>query len=180
MTGTNGQKPNKLINKRTFAFTLDLFLIILINKAIMLTYMSTLNIVFYHLPVAVQKNLIEYLPHISFHILLLVFGGYFFFSYFLGEGKTPGKLLFNLKVQSLSSNDKELSFKECFLRTAGYFVCYLTGLILFAIPYFNKKGTGLPDFLSSTQVIDETAVVPALQVVPQQDEETATTEDIAA
>lgn len=71
----------------------------------------------------------------------------------MSNGKTLGKFIFNLKVTTQNSKNQKLGFKECFLRTAGYFFCYGLGIILLAIPYIQEDGRGIPDWCSGTEVI---------------------------
>ncbi|MBT3236930.1 MAG: RDD family protein [Bdellovibrionales bacterium] len=161
-------KPSSLIKKRCYAFTTDLFLITIINKMIMVAYSNFLKTTFIHLSSHTQNRLIDGLLAVNFSILLLTFWGYFFLSYFLAEGQTPGKLIFNLRVYSKSdSSSLHLSIREGVGRTCGYFLCYIMGMILFAIPILRRDGRGLPDWFSGTftEQADFQIATPTLQSV---------------
>jgi uncharacterized RDD family membrane protein YckC len=70
----------------------------------------------------------------------------------MGDGQTLGKLVFKLKVKSLRSSNLTLS--ESFMRSFGYLFCYLNFFLLFLIPFMTKEQKGLPDWISSTSVIN--------------------------
>lgn len=150
-----------ILKKRTYAFTLDLFFIAVINKAIMYTYINFLETFFYQLPISFQMNINGQLAKANGISIMIIFWGYFVLSYYMGEGKTPAKMLFGLKVHSPHSSDNHLSFKASVLRTSAYFICCFTGVFLIAIPFLRRDKKGLPDWFSNTHVVteDEIAVV---------------------
>ncbi len=154
---TMPKDPN-LLKKRVYSFTADLVVIALINKGLMYTYISFLKTYFYQLPLKTQFLLESKVYSIHSVSLLLVFWGYFIISYYWGEGKTPGKLLFGLKVYSPSfknTAEYHLTLKESFSRTMGYFLCYLTFGLLFGIAFFTKNKKGIPDWLSHTSIVSD-------------------------
>jgi uncharacterized RDD family membrane protein YckC len=78
----------------------------------------------------------------------------------MGRGQTIGKLFFSLKVvdhdfENQSNYDEHLSFKASAMRTLGYFMCYLTGGMLFLVNFFRRDTKGLPDFFSKTFTVSE-------------------------
>jgi len=144
-----------LLKKRSYAFTMDLFFITLINKGIIFTYVNFLETYLYQLPSSFQMSINQKITQVNNLSLLFIFWGYFLFSYYMGEGKTPGKLIFGIKVHSPHRADDHLSFKEAFMRTGGYFVGCFTGMFLLAVPFLRKDAKGIPDFLSHTHVVSE-------------------------
>ncbi|WP_372654897.1 RDD family protein [Halobacteriovorax sp.] len=147
--------PRKSLTKdRMYAFTMDLFLIGIINKAILFTYTSFIHSFFHQLPLGVRSNLQNKLQAVNSLNFLVVFIGYFLLSYYLSEGKTPGKIMFNLKVQCPHTHSDQLSLKTSVLRTLGYFVTIPTGFTLLLIPCFRKDGKGIPDWLSDSFVMN--------------------------
>lgn len=102
-----------------------------------------------------QFMLTSQMHKVELSVISVVFFGYFFLSYYMGNGKTPGKILFRLRVVPTENPAQLLSLTSSFKRTLGYFFCYITGFILFALPYFNKNREGLPDIFSSTHVLTE-------------------------
>jgi uncharacterized RDD family membrane protein YckC len=145
----------ELLKKRSYAFTMDLFIITLINKGIIFTYVNFLETYLYQLPTSFQLSINQKISQLNNLSLLLVFWGYFLFSYYMGEGRTPGKLIFGIKVHSPHRGDDHLSFKEAFMRTGGYFIGCFTGMLLLALPFLRKDSKGIPDFLSHTHIVCE-------------------------
>ena len=141
------------IKDRSYAFFTDLFLIAIINRAVMFTYANFLRTFFYQMPYSVQKNISEKMIEMNTISFLIVFWAYFLLSYYLSEGKTPGKIMFHLKVQSPHTNEGHLSLQSCIMRTLGYFISMPTFFALLAIPYFRKDKKGIPDLLSNTFVM---------------------------
>ena len=140
----------RLLRKRTYAFTVDLFMIVVINKLLGSIFINILSSFFYHLSIYDQKRVYFQLPLLYTALLLSVFMGYFIAAYTLGQGQTIGKLIFSLKVSG--SKQGCPTFIEALSRTIGYFFCYMTGVVLFALPYFRKDSKGIPDFISQTSV----------------------------
>ena len=149
---------NKILRKRSYAFVTDLFIIGLINKGLMYTYISFLKTYFYQLTMKTQLLLESKMYDVHFVSLGIVFWGYFLMSYYWGEGKTPGKHIFGLKVHSPGfkySSELHLTLRECFARTLGYFINCLTAGSLFAISFITTNSKGLPDWLSQTSVVTD-------------------------
>lgn len=144
-----------ILKKRTYAFTLDLFFIALINRVVMYTYINFLETFFYQLPISFQINVNSQIAKVNGLSMMVIFWGYFVFSYYMGEGRTPAKMLFGLKVHTANNLETSLSFKASVLRTAAYFICCFTGLFLIAIPFLRRDKKGLPDWISATHVMTE-------------------------
>jgi uncharacterized RDD family membrane protein YckC len=161
------QKPSDegLLKDRSYAFITDLFLIGIINRAIMFTYGNFVRTFFYQMPYSVQKSFNEQMVQATSLSFIVVFWGYFLLSYYLSEGRTPGKIIFHLKVQSPHTHEGHLSLKSCVLRTLGYFVALPSFFALLAIPFFRKDKKGIPDMLSNTFImsIKEERYIDSLQ-----------------
>lgn len=137
------------------AFFVDLVCISIIEKLISIQLYYVFKQVFQHAPQELRTYFTQEFSSLRLTQLIIVFGSYFLISYLLSDGKTLGKLVFNLKVVS-KRDDQEVSIKQYFLRSFGYLICYLTGSFLFLLPMLNKRGTGIADWISSTKVsIDE-------------------------
>jgi uncharacterized RDD family membrane protein YckC len=144
-----------ILRRRTFSFFVDLFCILLTTRLLMASYTSFLKTFMYLMGEKSQYMLTSQMHKVELSVISVVFFGYFFLSYYMGNGKTPGKTLFRLRVVPLERPTELLSLSESFKRTIGYFFCYVTGFVLFAIPFFNKKRNGIPDLFSSSQVLTE-------------------------
>ncbi|MCO4794728.1 MAG: RDD family protein [Bacteriovoracaceae bacterium] len=146
------------MRKRVYATTLDLFFVGLINKALMFTYLNFMKSFYYQLPFSFQYKLENGIVNISTLSLFVVFWGYFMMSYYWGEGRTPGKMLFGLKVHSMNfkyHGQYHLTLAESFKRTAGYFFCYLSFGLLYGIAFLTPDRKGLPDWFSNTMVVTD-------------------------
>jgi uncharacterized RDD family membrane protein YckC len=145
--------PEKLLKKRVLAFSIDLFAILMINKFMTISFMFYLEK--YSWPVyRMLKSSAHLINEAEVVTLLVIYFSYFFMSMFLSQGKTLGKTAVGLRVidpQTLG----QITYSQAMLRTMGYTLCYLGALILFALPFLNRKNKGVPDWLSSTQVISE-------------------------
>ena len=144
----------KFLKKRVYAFSFDLFLVALISKMVIYTYLNFMSSFFVQMPFIIQSKINQGIPTVHALTLMTTFWAYFFFSYYLAEGRTPGKIIFSLKVQSNDHHEADLSFKESFLRTLGYFLCYMSGVVLFLLPFFNRSSKGLGDWISNSHVLD--------------------------
>lgn len=144
-----------VLRRRVFSFFVDLFCILLTSKLLMASYLSYLNTFMYIMGDKSQYLLSSQLHKVEFSIITVVFFGYFFLSYYLGNGKTPGKVLFKLKVVPISNPIELLSFTQSLKRAICYVFCYLTGFILFAIPFFTKSRSGVPEMFSKSEVLTE-------------------------
>lgn len=150
------------LRRRTFSFFVDLFCVLLTTRLLMASYISYLKTFMYLMGDKSQYMLTSQMHKVEFSVITVVFFGYFFLSYYMGSGKTPGKILFRLRVVPEDNETELLTFTQSFKRTSGYIFCYLTGFFLFAIPYFNKKRAGLPDMFSGSKVLTEDAYQAAL------------------
>lgn len=119
-----------------------------------------------------QYMLTSQMHKVELSVISVVFFGYFFLSYYMGNGKTPGKILFRLRVVPTDNPTNLLTITESFKRTVGYFFCYITGFVLFALPYFNKNRDGIPDLFSSSHVLTEEKYKEVLSEFQEQAEET--------
>ena len=157
------------LRRRTFSFFVDLFCILLASKLLMASYISYLNTFMYIMGDKSQHLLSSQFHKVEFSVITVVFFGYFFLSYYLGNGKTPGKILFRLKVVPADNPTGLLGFTQSMKRSMAYVFCYLTGFIFFAIPFFNKNRAGLPDMFSESKVLTEDQYNKVLQNIKDQE-----------
>ncbi len=165
MTGLTRKHRSHLLKYRTYAFTIDLFAITLLNKAIINSYGMYLKTVFFHYTESKQLEILAGVDQVFLSVLLLLFISYFSLSYYLGQGQTPGKIICGIKI--VDSNYKNPGLLMSIGRTLGYLTCYATGLFLFALPYFTKKGFGLQDWISKSMVVRNNSLLePVAEVIP--------------
>jgi uncharacterized RDD family membrane protein YckC len=162
------KKHKKLLSKRTYAFATDLLLIAGLSKLMFWSYVFFLRQHMGLVDLQMQGALFLKLNRMSLPLLMATFCAYFWGAYYLGHGRTIGKVIFGLRVVPRNGSGS-ISMRETFLRGAGYFMCYGTGSLLFALPYFTKDQRGLPDFLSGTKVVEEADWQASLNIVPSHD-----------
>ncbi len=143
----------KFLKRRIYAFLMDLVVIYLLKFITLTIYLRTLGVFVRAIPLENKENLFSNLYLLNSFLLITIFVGYFTSCFFITEGRTLGKLLFNLKVSTTVGN--EVVFDQYLLRTFTYLFCFLNGLFLLLIPFLTKSGKGLPDWISGTEVISE-------------------------
>lgn len=142
-----------LLRLRIYAFSIDLFAILALNKIMTITYMTYLRQFAWPMyrTFSNGEHLVQEAEIIT---LLILYTNYFLVSLFLSHGKTLGKTMIGLRVVS-DENLGQMSLRQSFMRSLGYTLCYLGGLLLFTLPFINRKQKGVPDWLSHTHVISE-------------------------
>lgn len=146
-----------IIQKRMWAFYADILCIAFINKGIILAFQNFLRSFYYQLNYSTQIILESHIPSMTGLSFLIIYFSYFHFSYFLGEGKTPGMHFLGIKAYSpsfINHGETHLSFKESLLRSLGHLAC-ITLAFLFIVPFFNHKRRSVSDFLSGTEIITD-------------------------
>ena len=143
----------KLLRQRIYAFSIDLFAILALNKIMTITYLAYLKQFAWPMYRTFSDggNLIQEAEIVT---LLILYTNYFLVSIFLSQGKTLGKTLISLRIVG-EDNPGQISLKQSFMRSLGYTLCYIGGLILFVLPFINRKNKGIPDWISHTHVISE-------------------------
>ena len=151
--GIYHRKYNKsVLKKRLYAFTMDLFLVTMINKVIINSYVLYLQTVFYHFSEVEQARLIASLEQVFISIFALLFFSYFALSHYLGNGQTPGKILFALRVVRFD-NELPLNFIQSTART----ILQAASCLLFFVPliicFMTPRGRGLHEWLSFSKCV---------------------------
>lgn len=73
------------------------------------------------------------------------------FVFLLAFGATPGKMLMGIKVVALDG--RPVGVGHCLMRTFGYFVCNITGGILYLLIAIKEDKRGVEDMMSGTMVV---------------------------
>lgn len=140
-----------ILTKRVVAFFIDLSLIKYINYGFTLSWEAFLKS-FFILPPEITKKIDHFSNSLSVLILPFIFLSYFTITLFLGNGKTFGKALCQIKVRG--ANGRAPNFINCLFRTFAYCLCFFIGPFLFLIPFFTKDGKGIQDWISDTVVAE--------------------------
>lgn len=83
---------------------------------------------------------------------IVMASGFLYFTLFIGSvGRTPGKMLFGLKIVGV--NDRDMTYSRACLRS----LCWILSLVLFSVGFlmiaFTRQKRGLHDVLAGTRVI---------------------------
>jgi len=140
--------------RRFFAFTLDNVIIYILATVVLTGGMFVLGAFsgFHEIRPAKQYTMATLLRLIALFNFLYLFMCMAYFTYFHGIcGKTPGKMVFGLKV--IRETGEPLTFGMAFLRWIGYFLSSLPLNLGFIWIAFDGKKQGFHDKLAGTVVI---------------------------
>ena len=140
--------------RRFFAFTLDSVVIYILATVVLTAGMFVLGAAsgLQEIRPAGRPSLVVFLRLAVLFNLLYLFMCMAYFTYFHGIcGKTPGKMVFGLKV--IRETGEPLTFGTAFLRWIGYFVSSLPLNLGFIWIAFDRKKQGFHDKLAGTVVI---------------------------
>lgn len=141
----------KILKKRVYAFLTDITIIYFLKFFSLLIYLRSLGIFIGAFPIEKKENIFTNLYLLDNYLFIVLFIGYFISCFFLTNGKTFGKILFNLELKNIQED--EIFLDQYLLRTFAYLFCYLNGVFLLLIPLFTKSGKGIPDWISGTEVV---------------------------
>ena len=173
-TNFTSQKPKKkgmsTIRKRFYAFNIDVFCIVILQKVGLFSYMSFVNSAFEVSPFPLKEILLGNMRQLHLSTMLFTYFSYFLVSYYLGHGKTVGKTIMHLRVVSHEGSPYELSFMESFMRTVGYTINYIFMFMPFVVNFVRSDKRGVPDFFSQTEVMTESEFEAYLEALNSQEE----------
>lgn len=142
------------LKRRAYAFIVDLYAIVFINKFMAFTWNSAVNNFISNLAFGkyeAAKRLTSGIETISLPIII---ASYFFFSYYLNDGRTFGKMLFNLKVYSNNKNS-QLTVLEALSRSVSYILYSYFFYLPFIINFLRKDMKSITDYVSQTTVMSD-------------------------
>lgn len=142
-----------LFKQRIFAFLCDFIAIAIISKSLIHTYIYALKKVFHLFTYKQQFLIMSNLELIHIGVFSITYISYFIFNLYASNGRTLGKMIFNIRIVSQDGN--KITLLKSFQRSIGYYVCYLSSFLLFIIPFLKKNYLGLPDIFSKTHNIFE-------------------------
>lgn len=143
---------SSLLKKRIYAFLIDITVINLLKFFSLIIYLKSVGTFLRAVPQN-KESLFTNLYLLDNYLFIVLFVGYFVSCYFLSNGKTLGKMFFNLEVKNIKED--ETFFDQYLLRTFAYLFCYLNGVFLLLIPLFTKSEKGIPDWISGTEVVTD-------------------------
>ena len=155
---------NELLKKRVYALTVDFFIVVVTNYFFMASFTNFVKTIFFHLSLRSQMFLITKLSMLSSVSLISLTFAYFSLFYFVTNGRTMGKTLFGLKVET--KDQSEMTLVQAMQRSFAYFTCSMLGSFLFALSFVRKDNKSLADLFSGTTVAFDQKEV-ATEAAPQ-------------
>jgi uncharacterized RDD family membrane protein YckC len=143
-------QTSDLLKKRVYALTMDLFVVVVTNYFLMASFTNFVKTVFFSFPLRAQIFLVSKFAIMSSVSLAALTFAYFSLFYFVTNGRTMGKTLFGLKVET--KDGSELTLNQSMLRAFSYFVSAFFAYIPFGISFLRKDGKSLADLFSGTAV----------------------------
>jgi uncharacterized RDD family membrane protein YckC len=140
--------------RRAMAFSIDKIILFFTSLFILFIGVLALSMGFLTqyrdiLPERLEQMTITF---VFIYLLMTVFISMFYFTYFHGAaGKTPGKMIFGLKV--VQSTGEQMTFGLAFLRWVGYIISAVVFYLGFAWILFDAKKQGWHDKIAGTVVI---------------------------
>jgi len=145
---------NELLKKRTWAMTLDLFIVTATNYFLMAAFTNFVRTVFFHFPIKAQIFLVHKFSMMTSVSMLSLLFAYFSLFLYVTNGRTMGKTIFGLKV--INEDQSEITLIQAMKRSFSYFTCMMFGSVLFGLSFIRKDQKSLADLVSSSSVVLET------------------------
>lgn len=143
-------KLDPIVSKRINAFTIDLFLIFVIQKITVNSFVNSLDLVFFRFPFKIQYYFLSHQFSIFANITLIsIFFAYFALFPFISNGRTPGKYIVGLRIFSKSH---ELTLLQCMTRSFLNLFSVFTFCLPFLAVMYKKNHIGISDYLAKTHV----------------------------
>lgn len=142
------------LKRRAYAFIVDLYAIVFINKFMAFTWNSAVNNFISNLAFGKYEAAKRITSGIETISLPIIIASYFFFSYYLNDGRTFGKMLFNLKVYSNNKNS-QLTVLEALSRSVSYILYSYFFYLPFIINFLRKDMKSITDYVSQTTVMSD-------------------------
>ncbi len=133
------------------AFVIDLVCVGLIKKLVFSAYQGFIHLIFLSNS-ALETRLLDDLSEVRTPVALLLFIGYFIFSFYMTNGQTIGTSAMKVMLvrEGFPNSKHHLSFSDAVIRSIALVSCY----ILLGLPFFlamiRLDGRGIPDILSGT------------------------------
>ncbi|MBN1548981.1 MAG: RDD family protein [Syntrophaceae bacterium] len=142
--------------RRLAAFMVDSFIIYFLTTAVFMIGMFALGVssVFDGIELGGGQMMTAMMRIAMLFNMLYLFMCMVYFTYFIGIcGRTPGKMLFGLKV--IRDDGEPLNFGVAFLRWIGYLISSLPLNLGFIWIAFDRRKQGFHDKIAGTLVITD-------------------------
>jgi uncharacterized RDD family membrane protein YckC len=148
-----------ITQRRIYSFLVDFSTIMVINTAIHTSYALFVSEFYSALNIKVKSQLIMGNFGIQAGVFLMAYMTYFFYSMFVLNGQTFGKMFFKLHtiddnyIFEEDSNEYVLGARQAFRRSFGYLTCYLSFGSFFVFSLLSEDKRGIPDYFSNSRTV---------------------------
>jgi uncharacterized RDD family membrane protein YckC len=150
-----------ITQRRIYSFLVDFSAIMVINTAIHTSYALFVSEFFQVLNIKVKAQLLMGNFGLQAGIFLMAYMTYFFYSMFILNGQTFGKMFFKLHtiddnyIFEEDSKQYYLGARQAFRRAFGYLTCYLSFGSFFIFSILSEDKRGIPDYFSNSRTVSE-------------------------
>lgn len=150
---------DQITQRRIYSFLVDFATIMVINTAIHTSYALFVSEFYASLNLQVKSQLLGGNFGLQAGVFMMAYMTYFFYSMFILDGQTLGKMIF--KIHTIDDNyifeeDEKaykLGFRQSFRRAFGYLTCYLSFGTFFIFSILSEDKRGVPDYLSGSRTV---------------------------
>lgn len=166
---TKLSKPETHLVRRIFSFGIDLLTIMVLKSSIHVAYAVFINELMSPLSFQKKQALINGSMPLHLMTFMAIYFTYFFYTSFILNGKTLGKMAMNLTVISehfiynREETDYHLSLKECARRAFGYLFCFMSFGIFFIFNFSSEDKRGLADYISGSRTVSDDWLAKAIE-----------------
>jgi len=148
-----------ITQKRIYSFMVDFAFIMVMNTAVHTSYSIFVNEFYAPISSTLKTQLMQTNSGLQVGVFMLLYMSYFFYSMYVLNGKTLGKMVFKLKTVSndyiyeedeLESN---LEIRQSFRRSFGYLTYFLSFGTFFIFSLLSEDKRGIPDYFSGTRTV---------------------------
>lgn len=143
----------ELLNKRVYAYLIDIIVIQVLNLALKFTFMNFLITSIPFIPLKMQIHASQMINFYSSFTMLMIGFAYMTLFTYLNHGKTFGKYLIGL--QTINKDNSPLTFKQAAIRSFGNCLSMMLGSLPFLFAYIHKEQRTMADFMAGTTVVSE-------------------------
>tara|TARA_Y100000385_G_C12893300_1_gene550974 strand:+ start:214 stop:864 length:651 start_codon:yes stop_codon:yes gene_type:complete len=152
-------EKDKITQKRIYSFMIDFSIVMLVNTAVHVAYSLFVKNFMFVLNMKQQSYLTSNNLPVQLSIFMLIYTTYFFYSMYVLNGQTVGKMVYKLTTINDSFafdeevKDHTLSLSQAWRRTFGYLACYFSFGTFFLFSFMSEDKRGAPDYFSQTRTV---------------------------
>lgn len=149
----------KITQRRIYSFLVDFSAIMVVNTSIHTSYALFISEFYAPVNYSIKSQLISGNMGLHAGVFMLAYMTYFFYSMFVLNGQTFGKMVFKLHtiddnyIFDEQTNNRTLGVRQSLRRSFGYLTCYLSAGTFFIFSLLSEDKRGVPDYLSGSRTV---------------------------